>query len=168
MGGSGTIPLTEAQAAFIAGPRSIFAASRGADGLPSLCRALACKVAADRRSVTVLLHPQRAAALLQDIAASGEIAVVFNEPPTHRTLQIKGRDARPVSTPADAAQSVDAHIEAFAQELDPMGFRGHLIGVVVRGAPEPNGLVPVAVQFTPDAVFEQTPGPRAGARVSGA
>ena len=49
--------------------------------------------------------------MLDDIAANGMIAVVFSQPSTHRTIQLKGTDARrgrghaPATAPSPRATS---------------------------------------------------------------
>lgn len=154
-------PLSAAHAAFVAGDHSIVAASRSADRTPSLARSLGCRVSADRRSVLLLFHPRQAAELLADVAGCGRIAVVFSEPTTHKTLQLKGSDARLVTPPADAAALAERHVGGFAGVVGGLGFRADLVRTVLAGEPAPLA----AVEFSPDAAFEQTPGPQAGARL---
>ena len=84
-----------AQAAFMQGGVSISAASCGARPFPSVCRALACSVSEDRRLLTVVVARSCAQELLDDVGHSGRIAVVFSQPSTHRTIQVKGDHARP-------------------------------------------------------------------------
>jgi len=153
--------LSEAHAAFVCGPQSIVAASRNAEQRPSMARGLGCIVSADRRTVRILFHPEQATELLEDVRSQGVIAVVFSEPPTHITLQIKGSDARVVETPPGAEQLRDEHIGQFAQTVMPLGFAPALIIGAIRGTP----VMPCTVEFTLDSVFEQTPGAKAGVRL---
>lgn len=153
--------LTAEQIAFVCGPCSIYAAAFDAERRPAMSRALGCEVGSDRRSLTVLLHPRQAAAVLAYAAQSGRIAVVFSDTLTNQTLQLKGEDARCVEASPDAQATVLAHIESFIGQVEPLGFGRQLTHGLVRGSPE----AAVALQFTISSAFEQTPGPAAGARL---
>lgn len=158
--------LDAAHADFIRSEVSLNAASGRPGALPSLARAVGCRVAADRRSVTLLFASTPAAALLDDIRRSGAIAAVFSEPSTHRTLQLKGNDARIVPLePGDLALSL-RYTDAFVSGLARLGYPGQVLRSVLSCAPDDI----VAVQFSPSSAFSQTPGPGAGeplARPSG-
>ena len=155
--------LDDDHAAFIQGGISIIAASGDAANVPSLDRALGCRVSPDRRRVTIFLTISSARRLLEDIRRCARIAVVFSDPPTHRTIQLKGSDAA-------IASAVPADYEVARTYTESM-----VASVVAIGNPEPvvravmtcpaDGLT--AVSFTPGAAFIQTPGPRAGAPLKG-
>ena len=85
--------LDEDNAAFVQSGVSIVAASRGEDLVPSIARVSGCRVSADRRAVSIYLPHSQALELVEDVRASGRIAVVFSRPSTHRTLQLKADDA---------------------------------------------------------------------------
>lgn len=153
--------LTEDHAAFLTAPVSLTVASRDARRVPSVVRAAGCRVSADRATVTLLLPTRQARQVLADIAATGAIAVVASQPSTHRTLQFKGRDARADALQPDDAARVAAHAAGFVEEILPLGYTRDL-AATVHDVPE--GALS-AVSFSVEAVFDQTPGPRAGARV---
>lgn len=152
------VPIDDALLALMHAGVSIIVASRDAELRPHLMRALACRVSADRRRVTLLMARRGSRALLDALAACGAIAVVFSQPSTHRTAQLKGRDATiGAAEPGDVALA-DAHAERFAAEIGRLGFAAPLAYAVLdRGDDEM-----VAVTFTPTAGYEQTPGPGAG------
>lgn len=155
-------PLQDAQAQFIQGGVGIAAASCDAQGRPSLNRAVGCSVTADRQRISVILRRSQAVTLLADIERSGAVAVVFSQPSTHHTLQIKSTDA--VVHPPDSidAAALARYVEAFHRELAPLGYTLEWTRALL-------GYVPadlVAVSFTPQAIFSQTPGPRAGERLA--
>lgn len=154
-------PLTDDHARFITGRASITAASRDARRVPSVVRAAACRLSADRATVTLLLATQQSGQVLADIAATGAIAVVFSEPSTHRTLQFKGSDARASAVEAGDEALVAAHRQAFVDEIVPLGYTREL-ALTVHSVPQ--GELS-AIRFTVAEIFEQTPGPRAGERV---
>lgn len=145
--------------AFIQKGISISVASRDVRHVPSLSRALACRLSDDGNRLRIVLARSQSQDVLRDLEKCCAIAVVFTEPSTHRTLQIKGDDATLESpTPADLA-IVASSREAFAADILPLGFSREFTGRLF--AMEPADAV--VVTFTPQTVFQQTPGPQAGA-----
>jgi hypothetical protein len=154
-------PILDAEhAAFILLPGiSMTAASRGAGNLPQAGRVHGCRVAADRSRLTVFLPSDQYPGLIEALRSSHAIAVVFSQPTTHRTIQLKGTDAVVEAlAPGDAELAARA-TESFAVGLGALGYDEAVVRAGVWH--EPAALV--AVSFTPCAAFQQTPGPRAGA-----
>jgi hypothetical protein len=153
------LPLLDAAtAAFIEGGVSINVSSRDANKTPSMARAVGCRVSTDRKSLTVLVPRSRAAELLDSIAFCHQIAVVFSEPSTHRTIQLKGTDASIVPVETSDARLNERFADAFVAEVCPLGFEEELVRSLVSCAVEDL----TAVKFSPSLAFHQTPGPRAG------
>lgn len=153
--------LTDDLARFIQGAVSILVASRDIRRVPSVSRAIALRVSPDRARVTLLLATAQCRQLLADIAATRAIAMVCTQPSTHRTLQLKGSDAQ-VTPPADGDHALAAqHNAAFAEEIVRLGYARELALTVHDVADD----TLTAVSFSIDAMFEQTPGPRAGTRM---
>lgn len=152
-----TVLLDAGQVAFMQGGISISVGSAGRDG-PQLVRALGCKVAEGGASVTVFVPESRSQAVQRDVFANGAIAVVFTQPSTHRTMQVKSREARVTALTAADLALVDAYREAFLAELEPMGFTEPMVRAFL--ACPPGELV--GLTFRPTAAFTQTPGPNAG------
>ena len=149
-------------AAFIQGGVSVVVSTRNAQLVPGVVRGCGCRVSRDRRRVTVLVESERCGSVLEDIAANGMIAVVFSQPSTHRTIQLKGSDARAVrATGADRA-AAQRHLQDWADDMRSIGYAPEF-SRAVRGAAGP-GLT--AITFTPTAAFQQTPGPAAGQRLA--
>lgn len=144
--------------AFVQGGVSIIAASRDQANLPAIARAAGCRVSPDRRQVTILLAASQSAALLADISSTRTIAVVFSQPSTHRTIQLKGIDAAQASLQDGDRDLISAYTRAFAEELAPLGYRAEQVQALLWGAPDDY----VAVSFSVSTAFTQTPGPRAG------
>lgn len=152
--------LDAARAAFLAGPVSINVASRDAALVPSVARAYGCRVDAGRR-VTLFLAEARAAAVLRDLAAGAPIAVIFSRPRTHVSLQLKADRAELMPlTEADRA-IMHAYADAFGAEVRALAHSAAFAEKLMQGCFE----AAVAARFTPTTLFEQTPGPRAGARL---
>jgi hypothetical protein len=150
-------PLDAGHAAFIQGGVSVVVASRNSELVADVVRGCGCRVSRNRREVTVLVEPSRAGTLVDDLAANGMIAVVFSEPSTHRTIQLKGGNARVVAVTAADRSVAARHLRAWVEELCRIGYSREF-AEAVRGRPERL----VAVRFTPTAAFQQTPGPGAG------
>jgi hypothetical protein len=157
------VEIDRATAEFIIGVTSMSIATRDARLMPSVGKAVGCIVGGDRRSLTVLIDGQQSARIAADIGAGSPVAVVFSLPATHRTVQIKGARAR--IAPASPTQQVRArlHVDAIVEHLVPLGYSEPALRVLFSFSPE----ALLAVHFAPTAVFAQTPGPRAGERISG-
>jgi len=151
-------PLDAEHAAFIQGPVSIHAASRNARYETTVTRGIGCRVSADRRHVTVFLSASQSAALLADLQSDGAIAVVFSQPSSHRTIQLKGIDATVTRTTAQDPHLLAAYRSNLAADVGPMGYSEAFVRALVAAALGDA----VAVTFTPSAAFLQTPGPKAG------
>jgi general stress protein 26 len=67
-----------------------------------LMRAMGCRLSDDLREVMVFLSASSSQKVLDDLRSNGLIAVVFSEPSSNLTVQLKGLDAAAVPTqPAD-------------------------------------------------------------------
>jgi hypothetical protein len=153
-----TLLLDAARADFLTHHVSILVGSCSPDCLPSVARAYGCRVAPDRRSVTVFLSVAQAQQVLRDLRAGGGIAVVFSRPRTHETVQLKGARVQ-IAPLADGDREVmRAYGRSFSEEVGAVGFAGVFQSAIMSGVEDEA----VAVSFTPTAAFEQTPGPSAG------
>jgi len=158
MTGASGAPLDAAHAEFIQGGVSVILGTRNASMVPDAVRGCGCRVSPDRRRVTVFVDRERAAGLLDDLAASRAIAVVFSQPSTHRTIQLKGTDAAAVRIHASDRRLVAAHREAWIADLESIGYSRAFAEALWGDLP---GAL-AAIAFTPSAAFQQTPGPAAG------
>src|SRR5688572_3150810 len=105
--------IDEELAAFLQSGISMHAGAVGPGNVPQIARAAGCRVAPDRRSVTVYMVESQARELLAQLRASGAIAVTFTKPRSHRTVQLKGGDARVVAVRPQDALDVDRQVGAF-------------------------------------------------------
>ncbi|WP_326540946.1 hypothetical protein [Pseudorhodoferax sp.] len=138
---------------------SAIVASRGLDLRPSLMRAMAADIRDDGRLVTALVARAQAGQLLQDIAATGAVSVVFSEPLSHRTVQLKAaRAALRPATPADAPL-LQRYLASMEQEIGAVGHGPEFVRAMLACRIE----ALVVIEFAPEQGFDQTPGPRAGA-----
>ncbi len=142
---------------------SVNVASRGMPLRPSVMRAVGSSVAPDGRSITVYLSRLQSRQLVQDVAATGYIAAVFSEPATHRTVQVKA--TRAVLRNAEAADEpvLAAYRASMEHEIQRVGYAPELTRAMLAHRLEDV----VAISFEPEQAFDQTPGPKAGARLAG-
>jgi len=154
--------LTDELCEFLTGGVSILLASRNAGYVPSIARGAGCRVRRGARGeVRVLISAAQAGELLDDVRDCGMVAVTFTLPNTHRTLQLKGADARIEALDADDRAAKAAYRTAFAAVIDPLGFNATFADAFL--APVGDEL---AIAFTALEAFQQTPGPAAGARIA--
>jgi hypothetical protein len=150
--------IDAAHAAFLLGRVSIVAASRDEHNVPTLMRAVGCRLSRDRRKVTILLRASQSVRLLADLRVDGIIAVVFSEPSTHRTLQLKGEGADVHPLQRGDATLLARYRDVMVAEICPLGYAEALIRAMLS-CPVDDA---VAVTFRPTRAFSQTPGPGAG------
>src|SRR5262249_60081133 len=127
--------LDDDNAAFIQSGVSINAASSGPGNVPAVSRALGCRLSPDRNRVTVFLAASRSAALLEAIAASRRIAVVFSQPSTHRTIQLKGSDAVRAGVEDGDWALIERCAHGFGADLAAAGYGEGLAGLPLDAEP---------------------------------
>jgi hypothetical protein len=150
--------LSAQQVAFITHGQSITASSRSSRLIPSISRIIACKVSAERNLITLFLARNHGIQWLEDAKNSGSLAVVFSCPSNHETLQIKGDNVKEIAVETADIAILKGATAIFCEDLSSFGFNP-LIGQALHHYEDPQL---VAIEFTPTAVFEQSPGPNAG------
>lgn len=141
---------------------SVIVGSRDASLRPSMMRALGSDVSPDGGSITVFVSRHQSRQLVQDVAATGHVAVVFSEPATHRTVQVKAtraslRNAEPADEPVLAR-----YLASMEHEIQRVGFAPPMTRAMLAHRLEDL----VAISFEPELAFDQTPGPKAGAQLT--
>lgn len=155
--------IDAAHAEFLQRGVGIGAAACNRELLPTLARATGCRVSPDRRRVTIFVSATQAAPVLGCVRENGAVAVVFSEPSTHRTVQLKGTDAEVGGLLEGDLQLIDAYRSAFVRELAPLGYDEVKIRTLIT---YPSADI-VSLSFTPSEAYSQTPGPRAGEPLRG-
>jgi len=143
---------------------SVIVGSRDAQLRPSVMRAVGSRVGPADGEITVYLSRPQSRRVLQDIAANGHLAVVFSEPSTHRSVQLKAGAASLRSAGADDQPRLASYLASMEREIQLVGFAPELTRAMLACRLEDV----VAVSFRPELAFDQTPGPRAGAALGGA
>lgn len=157
------ILIDDELAAFMQGGISVNLASRSVGMMPSVARALGCRVTGAGSTVRILVSQQQAAQVLADVRETGMLAVVVSEPASHRTYQLKGGGARIEAPGSEDLLAVHAYRVSFPAQLEKLGYPPLMIRTFLSCPDEDV----VAVVFAPDAVFSQTPGSNAGCALKG-
>lgn len=139
---------------------SVIVGSRDAALRPSVMRAVGSRIEADGQ-VTVFLARRQSRQVLDDLAATGLVAVVFSQPSTHRTVQLKASRVRMRPAVPDDAPALAAYLASMEHEILQVGFAPELTRAMLAHQLDDV----MAVSFVPEQAFDQTPGPQAGARL---
>ncbi len=126
-----------------------------AAGEPCVCDAVALEVHPSGAGVTVYLPVAIAAETVANLATNGRVAVVSTYPPDHGTVQLKGQSRAVRLAGEEQRAFVTESLQQLAGVLDQMGLP-RAITLSVQHWPA------FAVDVDVEAVFDQTPGPRAG------
>ena len=148
------------RAAFMQSGVSISLGARDRELRPSVTRGLGCRVLPDGE-VRVYVDAAQSRELLADVAAHGQVAVVFSDIVAHRTLQVKAADARVQALDAGDQAAADAYLRRFSEVVEGLGYPGSVPRTLLASAPAARAMV----AFHPHEGFEQTPGPQAGQRL---
>jgi len=126
---------------------------------PNGARATAAKVEADGRHLIVYVPRVAAPFVLPDLKSNGQAAVVFGRPTDDRACQVKGVFVN--SRPARAAERpfVMEQWDRFLANLERIGIPGQAVSGWTTWPL-------VAIRLRATALFNQTPGPGAGAPLS--
>jgi hypothetical protein len=147
-------------AAFLQEGLGIHIATRNAGLEPNGSRALAVKVDADGRHIDVFLARVAAARLLPDLESNGQAAVGFGRPVDDRSCQVKGVFVASREVGEDERPFIASQWDAFLGNLERIG--------IPRAATRAWVTWPVvAIRLRANAIFDQTPGPGAGAQITG-
>jgi len=146
-------------AAFLQEGVGIHIATRNASLRPNGARALAVTVDADGLHVVVFVAEAAAARILPDLEANGQVAVGFGRPIDDRACQVKGLYLESRDAGDDDRPIVDAQWNGFLSSLEQIGIpRAMSRGWATWPA--------VAIRLRANAIFDQTPGPGAGAPIA--
>lgn len=141
---------------------SLIAASRNAANRPSSAVALACRVVDNGQLLRIVVRPSQCPEFLYDIRENAAIAFACSQVDSHRSLQIKSRNAKITAIDSGDIGEVVAQTSAFIETV--VSF-DHLPEAMLRAYTHFELHDLAAISFSPDEIFTQTPGPGAGARL---
>jgi hypothetical protein len=155
----GALPRIDAATAdFLGGPLAVVVATRDAGLRPHLTRGWGPSVVDDGRGLRLCVSARPELRTLGDLADNGRIAVTLSRPATYRSLQVKGGAALVEEMTTEDGERAVRHREAFAAEVADFGLSRAVLERMVAGPL-------VAVTFEVAELYDQTPGPGAGARL---
>ena len=126
---------------------------------PNGVRVVSVAVDPDGRHIVAYVPDAAVAQVLPDLQSNGQAALVFARPPDERACQLKGTFTN--AQPATAAEraGVEAQWDRWLDRLASIG--------VARATLEPWVTWPcTAIRLRVTAIFNQTPGPNAGAPIA--
>ena len=151
-------PLPASVAAFVQSGLSVSVSSCSERLQPSIAKGMGCRVSAARDRVTVFMFATSGEEVLRDLRRGAPIAVCFSRPSTHQTVQLKGPVAAIEPASAEDVAVARRCLDLLIDDLVPLGLPAPVLEAFFWH--DPAGLL--ALSFTPEAAFAQTPGPRAG------
>ncbi|MEZ5668819.1 MAG: hypothetical protein R3F55_15525 [Alphaproteobacteria bacterium] len=156
----GEFRLGDADAAFVESPVSVLVCAQGIDGEPEVARAIAARFEPGSGRIRVCLRVADARALIDGALHHDRCAAMFSRPRGHVSIQVKGDRVRAEQPDADDEAARRRYPPMLYGQLLPLGFDAGLVGCIISDA----GSALCMLSFRPTAVFDQTPGPRAGER----
>jgi hypothetical protein len=154
--GSGGVTLPAELVDFVESGVSVLVGTRDVELRPEAMRAMGCMVAKDRKVLAVLLPELTGRRTIANLEAGSPIAVTFSRIVDHRTVQVKGSSVRVrLAGPAEH-EATQRYLAAFTEAL-------YFIGVSRAAARRIRVEPCVVAELEVRELFEQTPGPGAGA-----
>jgi hypothetical protein len=148
--------INEELAAFLEEGIAIQLGTRNLHLEPSGARVVAVAVDADGTHLVAYVPEAAARHVVPDLESNGQAALVFARPPDERACQVKGIFAGARAATADERAAVLAQWDRWLDRLTTIGCP--------RAAFEHWETWPaVAIRVRVNAIFNQTPGPGAGA-----
>jgi predicted pyridoxine 5'-phosphate oxidase superfamily flavin-nucleotide-binding protein len=146
-----------------AGP-VVIVGSGDASGVPEVSRAWGVHLLADVDEIVVCVPSTSGRRVVANLESTGRVAVTITGPQTYRSFQVKGRVLSIGMASREDLERVAAHQRAFVEAVAAVGMSRELVpGLYADADPDRQDLT--AVRITVEALFDQTPGPGAGARV---
>ena len=116
-------------------------------------------MSADGRSLRLCVMAPEGSRMRANLERNGAVAVGFSPPTIARAVQVKGVAVHVAEPEAADLERAERHLQAFAAEAERIGAPAELSRRMFVGT----GLV--AIGFSIEEVYDQTPGPTAGRRL---
>ena len=137
---------------------SVIVGSVSAEGVPACCRAAAMRSTDNLTTATIFVPVATSQETIANVAATKRIAVVSTYPIEHLATQMKGTVRRTRPAAEDERDFVKAYLDSFMAVLHQLGYPPRATNAV--------GYWPAhAIEMDVEQIFDQSPGPRAGARL---
>jgi hypothetical protein len=152
------VTLDEEMTGFLQQGLAIHIGTRNDQLEPNGARVVALRVDDDRQHIVAFIPAIAAPRVLRDLEANGQGAIAVARPVDDRAAQVKGVFVESwTATDADR-ETVETQWRACSAQLE-------MVGIPPAATANWAGWPCVAVRLRINAVFDQTPGPKAGAAV---
>lgn len=148
--------INQELAAFLQEGIAIEFGTRNARLEPSGARVVAVAVEPDGAHVVAYVPEAVAGELLPDLESNGQAAIVFARPPDERACQLKGEFAGARAATDDERGVVEGQWDRWLERLASIGYARQTFAHWTTWPC-------VAIRVRVNAIFNQTPGPGAGA-----
>src|SRR5262245_25929115 len=156
------VAIDDALKAFIESGVSVVVGTRDEGFVPEIVRAWGPHVKRDRRGLRVCVPEATSVRTRTNLVGNGRIAVAFSLPSTYETMQLKGRHLRTTRPSVEDLLRVERHRESFAAVNALIGVPRAGVEALWHRELAGSSLF-ITIHFVVDAIFNQTPGPAAGA-----
>jgi hypothetical protein len=156
------VAIDDALKAFIESGVSVVVGTRDEGLVSEIVRAWGPLVDHDGRAIRVCVPEATSVRTRTNLVGNGRIAVALSLPSTYETVQLKGRHLRTTRPSVEDLRRVDRHREAFAVVNESIGVPRSRVEAFWRRELAGSSLF-VTIHFAVDSIFNQTPGPAAGA-----
>jgi hypothetical protein len=143
-------------AEFIGGGVAAIVATRDDELRPQIARAWGIHVSADGAELTLCVEAAAGSRTRANLEARHSVAATFSLPTTYRTVQIKGDVVALAEPTAEQLEAVEEHLAAFSRDVEQVGMPADSGWRLIDRR---LAAVTVAVR----ELYDQTPGPNAGA-----
>jgi hypothetical protein len=123
---------------------------------PQIVRAWGVSVSTERTELTLCVEAPDGSPTRANLEGNGSVAATFSQPTTYRTVQIKGEAVALAEPTAEQLAAVEEHLEAFGREVEQVGMPADAGRRLIDRRL-------VAVSLAVRELYDQTPGPNAGA-----
>jgi hypothetical protein len=138
---------------------SIVVGSVNTAGEPVTCRGVAVVSSDGLKTLTVYVPVSTSRETIANVATTRRVTVVATHPIDHHSLQFKGRASGARLAREDEESRVRHGFAGFAELLNSIGIPPRVTNAVT--------LWPAfAIDVTVEELYDQTPGPRAGTRLT--
>ena len=146
--------------AFLQGGVAVTLGARSAGGRPVVGEGVGCRVEG-MVDVRVLLSRATNAAFIEAVERGSAVAATFSRARDHRSIQLKAMRARIRETAPDDFIEAERQCALLADELVELGY----MPLQAKAYAHCGTSDLVSLEFRPERVFTQTPGPGAGAEL---
>ena len=157
-----SVHIDDALKAFLESGVSVVVGTRDEGLVPEIVRAWGPHVSRDRKSVRLCVPEATSVRTRTNLVGNGGIAVSCSLPSNYETVQLKGRHLRTTRPSTEDLLRVERHRELFAGVNESIGVPRSRVEAFWRRELAESPLL-VTIHFVVHAVFNQTPGPDAGA-----